>query len=143
MLLRYCLTHPSKDLLAFKMSWRCLQHIFSVTVFRLSKRFEDISQDILKTSRRLQGVLEEGKVLRWRRLQGISWRHLEGMSWRHLEDILKTTWRRLKDVFEANKMLTRNILYLTNLNVYLTYLYFTNLYLMNLRWIQNALIRTQ
>ena len=135
MLLRYCLTHPSKDLLVFKMSWRCLQHIFSVTVFRLSKRFEDISQDILKTSRRLQGVLEEGKVLRWRRLQGI--------SWRHLEDILKTTWRRLKDVFEANKMLTRNILYLTILNVYLTYLYFTNLYLMNLRRIQNALIRTQ
>ena len=64
----------------------------------------------------------EGHVLK------TSWRHVLKTSSRHLADKQNFCWR---------------YLYLTNLNVYLTNLYLTNLYLANLRWIQNALIRTQ
>ena len=45
--------------------------------------------------------------------------------------ISQQTFLGLQDVFK------------TNLNVYLTNLYFLNLYLTNLRQIQNALVRTQ
>ena len=86
------------------MSWRRLQHVFSVTFFRLPRHLEDILQNVLKTSwRRLQGVLGDEKLvfiltigllyIRWRRLEDVlktSWRHVLKMSWRH---ILKTSWR--------------------------------------------------
>ena len=127
---------PSKHFLVFKMSWRRLQdmfwrhlqHVFSVSIFRLRRHLEDV----LQTSSRhlvrcLQDVLEDKKLLHWRRL----------------EDVLKTC---TEDVLEINKMFTgisvSNHGLLTNLNQYLTNLYLTNLYFINLRWIQVALIRT-
>ena len=80
-------------------SSRRLQHVFSVTIFRLPRRLEDA----LKTSRKMS----------WRRLgrQKIvtlktSWRRLEDMSWRRLEDM---SWRCLEDVLERNKMFTGDI----------------------------------
>ena len=116
---------PSKHLLVFKTSWRRLQHVFRVTIFRLPRRV----QDFFKTS--------------WRSLANKSWRRLQGV----LEDEKLLRWRRLEDVLEINKMFTRiSVLIhglLRNLNQYLTNLYLTNLYFTNLRWIQNALIRTQ
>ena len=79
---------PSKHLLVFKtswrrledMSWRRLQHVFSVTIFRLPRRLEDISQDVL-----IQKIV----TLK--------------TSWRRLEEVLKTC---LEDVLETNKMFT-------------------------------------
>ena len=95
-------------------SSRRLQHVFSVTSFRLSRRHKD--------------VLEDKKLLRWRRLENVLKRCLEDMSWRRLGDKQNVYW---------------GCLYVTNLNVYLTNQYFTNLYLTNPRRIQNVLIRTQ
>ena len=92
-------TNPSKHLLVFKTSWRRLQdmsrrrlqHVFSLTILRLPRRFEDV----LKTS--------------WRSLAKTSWRRFQDLSqdflktsWRRLEDI---SWRCLQDVSEANKFL--------------------------------------
>ena len=59
------------------MSWRRLQHVFSVTIFRLPRRLEDV----LKMS--CKYVLKT------------SWRHLT----RRLEDVFKTSSRRLQDIF--------------------------------------------
>ena len=83
------------------MSWRHLQHIFSVTILRLPRRLEDV----LKLSwRRLAKTiwrhLGRRKIITWR----TSWRHLEDMSWRrlenvlktYLEDVLRTLWRQTK-----------------------------------------------
>ena len=108
------------------MSRRRLQHVFSVTILRLPRRF----QDVLKTfSRPLARRLEDEKLLRWRRLQDV----LKTC----LEDILRTSWRHYGD-----KQYTYwEYLYLTNVNVHLTNIYFTNLCLISLRQIQNALIR--
>ena len=114
---------PSKHLFVLKMpsrclqdmSWRCLQHVFSATIFRLPRRLEDI--------------LEDEKLLRWRRLQDVLKTCLEDIlrtSWRHYGDKQNTYWK---------------YLYLTNVNVHLTNIYFTNLCLISLRQIQNALIR--
>ena len=114
---------PSKHLFVLKMpsrclqdmSWRCLQHVFSATIFRLPRRLEDI--------------LEDEKLLRWRRLQDV----LKTC----LEDILRTSWRHYGD----KQNTYWEYLYLTNVNVHLTNIYFTNLCLISLRQIQNALIR--
>ena len=54
-----------------------------------------------------------------------------------LEDFLKILWRQTKYLLGISVYLSRD---LTNLNVYLTSLYFTNLYLTTLKRIQNALI---
>ena len=129
------------------ITWRRLQHIFSVTIFRLPRRHEDI----FKTSSRPLG--RKGIVT-----LKMSSRRLEDMSWRRLKDMscLKTSWRHIFKTSSrcfGDKTSSRCLgdkqnfywgyLYLINLNVYLTNLYFTNLYLTNLRRIQNALIRTQ
>ena len=114
---------PSKHLFVLKMpsrclqdmSWRCLQHVFSATIFRLPRRLEDI--------------LEDEKLLRWRRLQDV----LKTC----LEDILRTSWRHYGD----KQNIYWGYLYLTNVNVHLTNIYFTNLCLISLRQIQNVLIR--
>ena len=55
-------------------SWRRLQNVLSVTIFRLPRRFEDVLQ------MRLKDVLEDEKLLRWRRL----------------EDVLKMSWGQTK-----------------------------------------------
>ena len=86
-----------------------------------------------------------------------SWRHLQGISWRRLEHVFSVTILRLPRRLGRRGIVTlktssRHLggkhvcwwyLYLKNLNVYLTNLCFTNLYLTNLRRIQNALLRTQ
>ena len=114
-------------------SSRRLQHVFSVTILRLPRRLEDV----LKTSWKTKNCYAED-VLKtsWRHVLKTSWRHVLKMSWRH---VLKTSWRHYGD----KQNTYWGYLYLTNLNVYLTNLYLTNLYLTNLRWIQNALLRTQ
>ena len=114
-------------------------------------------KDVLKTSwRRVEGLLQEVLKISWRRLgrrkivtlktssirlEDMSWRLLEDMSWRRLEDM---SWRPLKVWWRQTKYLLGISVYsswdLTNLNVYLTSLYFTNLYLTTLKQIQNALI---
>ena len=81
------------------MSWRRLQEVFNVTIFRLPRRLqdvllirlEDISQDVLKTS--------------WRRFRDLFARCFQDIiktSWRRLgrREIvaLKTCWRRLEDI---------------------------------------------
>ena len=77
-----------------KTSWRRLKHVFTVTIFRLSRRLKDILQDVLKASSRGLG---RQKIVALktssRRLENISWRSLKDMSWRSLEDI---PWRRLQ-----------------------------------------------
>ena len=101
--------HPSKHLLVFKtswrrledMSWRRLQNVFSVTIFRLPRHLEDILQirleDFLKTSwrhleRRTEDVLEDEKLLGWRCL-------VFKTSLRH---VFKTYSRRLLGIFTGN-----------------------------------------
>ena len=66
-----------------------------------------------------------------------SWRRLEDVLKTSLEDLLKILWRQTKYLLGISVYLSRD---LTNLNVYLTSLYFTNLYLTTLKRIQNALI---
>ena len=55
-----------------------LQHVFNVTIFYLSRRLEDTSQDILKTSWKTKNYYAE-EVLKT-----------------CLEDILKRSWRQTK-----------------------------------------------
>ena len=78
----------------FKTSSRRLQDAFSVTIFRLPRRLQDVLQDVFKTfsrtlqdvfARRLQDVLEDEKLLHWRRV--------EDVFKTCLEDVLKTPWR--------------------------------------------------
>ena len=68
------------------MSWRRLQHVFSVTILRLPRRLGRRKIVKLKTSSK--------------RLEGMSWRSLEDMSWRYLEDM---PWRILEDIMETKK----------------------------------------
>ena len=64
------------------MSWRRLQHVFSVTILRLPRRLED--------------VLEDEKLLRWRRLEDVLKTCLEDVLKTCLEDACKTSWRQTK-----------------------------------------------
>ena len=72
-----CWRISSKHLLVFKtswrrlqvMSWRRLQHIFSVTISHLSRRLEDVLKTFPRPlARRLEDVLEDEKLLCWRRV---------------------------------------------------------------------------
>ena len=100
-----------------KTSWRCFKDVLK-TSWKTKNWY---AEDVFKTS--------------WRHVVKTSWRHVLKASWRH---ILKTSSRRL-----AGKNVYWWYLHLTNLNVNLTNLCFTNLYLTNVRWIHNALLRTQ
>ena len=84
--------------------------------------------------------------------KNVQLKHVGEWSWRRLGRrkvvTLKTSSRRLKDMWRLKALWRQTkyllgYLYLTNLNVYLKNLYFKNLYLTILRQIQNALIRTQ
>ena len=146
---KYCLTlyniinYPAN----ICWSWRRLQHVFSVTIFRLPRRLEGRKILTLRTSsKRLQDMSQRHlEDMSWRSLEDMSWRRLEDMSWRRLEDmswryVLKTSWRQTKclpGIFASDHGL------LTNLNQYLTNLYLIKLYFTNLRRIQNASIRIQ
>ena len=57
-----------------------LQDVFSVTIFCLPRRL----QDVLKTSSRRLG---RQKIV----MLKTCWRSLEGMSWRRLQDVFKTS----------------------------------------------------
>ena len=105
-----------------KMSSRRLQDV-------LQRRLQDLSQDVFKTSLKTKNCYAEDVFK-------TSCRHVLKTSWRY---ILKTPSRRLG----GKQNVYWWYLYLTNLNVYLTDLCLTNLYLTNLRQIQNALLRTQ
>ena len=120
---------------------RRLQHLFSVTSLRLKDVLENKKllrwrrpADVLMTC--LEGVLKARLKRSWRNVLKMSWGHVLKTSWRHA---LKTSWRNYGYKQNTYWGLTN----LTNLNVYLTNLYFTNLHLTILRRIQNALIRTQ
>ena len=106
------------------MSWRRLQHVFSVTIFRLPRRledalktswrrFEDISQDVLKN------VFEDEKLLRWR----------------CLEDVFRMSFRETKGLLGISA--SNQSKCVSNKSI------FPNLYLTKLWHIQNALIWTQ
>ena len=109
---------PRKHLLVLKTSSTSSRHVLKTSSTRVQRnnftsskkswrRLEDVLQrrfeDVLKTpwrplARRLEDVLEDEKLLRWRRLEDMSWRCLEDMYWRRLEDIM-----------ERDKILTGNI----------------------------------
>ena len=112
-------------------SWRRLKNVFSVTILRLPRRLEDVlktsCKDVLKISCKTKNCYAKDVLKTC----------LEDMSWRCLEDLLKILWRQAKYLLGISLYLSRD---LTNLNVYLTSLYFTNLYLTTLKQIQNALI---
>ena len=111
------LNFPSKHLLVLKtswkslqdMSWRHLQHVFSVTMLRLPRRLEDVLKTSCKTSWKTKNCYAED-VLKtsWRHVLKTSWRHVLKTSWRCLEDM---SWRPLKDFMETNKILTGGYLY--------------------------------
>ena len=114
-------------------SSRRLQDVFSITIFRLPRRLEDISQEVLRTSWKTKNCYAEN-VLK------TSWRHVLKTSSRH---VLKIPWKRLgdKQMFTWGYVFNHGLP--ANLNQYLTNLYLINLYFTNLRRIRNALIRTQ
>ena len=74
------------------------------------RRLEDFLKISYKTSSRcLQDVMEDEKLLHWRRLRDMSRRRLEDMYWRRLEDISwrcpeDMSWWRLEDIMETNKI---------------------------------------
>ena len=109
-------------------SWRRLQHVFSVIILRLRKLLEDV----LKAS--CKDVLKTFSKTTWRTKNC----YTEDVFKTCLEVVLKILWTQTKYCW--------GYLYtypeITNLNVYLTSLYFTNLYLTVVRQVQNALIRT-
>ena len=112
-------------------------------------------QDVLKTSStRLQHSNFRSSKTSWRGLEDVfktspktSSRRLGRRKIVNAEDVFKTSWRHILRTSSRCLGGKQNFywwyLYLTNLNVYLTNLRFTNLYLKNLRRIQNASLRTQ
>ena len=110
---------PSKHLLVFTTSWECLQDmsstrlqdVFSVTILRFPRCFQmfprcfQMFKDVSKTScemswRRLEDVLENEELLRWRRVD-----HVFKAC---LEDALKTSWRPTNVCWETRYYATLN-----------------------------------
>ena len=123
---------PSKHLLLFKTSSR---HVLKTSSARLQRNNFSSSKTswrrLVNTSwRRLDDVLKTSRKTSWRRLGRRKIVTLE-TSWR---DVLKTSWKQTKHLLGIS---VSNHGLQTNLNQYLTNLYFTNL-----KRIQNALIRT-
>ena len=110
----------SKHLLIFKtsssrlqdMSWRRLQHVFNVIIFRLPRRLAEISQAVLKTSWRR---LERQKIVMLKTFQDILNTCLKDVlntCLQHvlkifIEDVLKTC---LEDVFRGSCRETKALL---------------------------------
>ena len=134
---------PSKHFLISNMSWRRLEDVFNVAIFRLlantsSRRLQNIFKTPWKTSsRRLQDIFEmssrrlgrqEIVMLKtsWRCRHDMSSTSLQDMSISCLPDLL-TSWR------PTNCSLGRNLyLFLININLCQTNVYLTNLYLASL-----------
>ena len=68
-------------------SWRRLQHVFSVTILRPSRRLQD---EKLLRWKRLQDTLKKCLEYVITHVLKTSWRHVLKMSWRH---VFKTSWR--------------------------------------------------
>ena len=110
----------SKHFLVSKTSWRGLKDVFSVIIFQLPGRLQDVrktkncyAESILKKYFSELVILRSWVILR---------SSISELSWGRLPDFLETT----KCFLEKNLYL-----FLTNLNLYLT-----NLHLINLRRIQ-------
>ena len=89
-----------------EMSWKRLQHVFSVTVFCLPRRPQDFfNEDVLKMfSRRLVRYLQDVSKLSARCICETSSRRLQDIFKTSCktkncsaEDVLKTSWRHLAD----------------------------------------------
>ena len=137
---------PSKHLLVMKtswrrledMPWRRLQNVFSVTIFRLLRRLDDVLEDVLKKPWIcLENALEGENLLCWRRLPDFFKTCLQDVFETYIEDVFKTCLQDffkicLQDVFKTfDGNIYWEYLYLKNLNLclidlYLTYLYLTN-----------------
>ena len=142
---------PSKHLLVFKaswgrlqdMSWRRLQHVFSVTIFRLPRRLAKTSwrvlENVLKTScktswRRLGRRKIVTLKASWRRLEDVLKTCPEDVLKTYLEDVLKTC---LADVFKTSWKKTNLNVYIFDLkNLHLTNLYLTNLRRIKMYWLE-------
>ena len=108
------LSLPSKNFLVFKTSWRRhqdvssrnLQHVFSVSIFCLPRRLEDVLKrscredeklGISKTALKTKNCYAEDVFkMSWRHVLKVSWCHFLNMSGRH---ILNTSWRQLLKTF--------------------------------------------
>ena len=119
----------------FRKRFACLQDVLQTSsrhVFKISSRhaFKTFPRHVFKTSStrlqrnnfsssktswgRLEDVLEDEKLLRWRRPQDVLKICLEDVMKTCLEDALKTclediSWRRLEDVSKAKKFFTGDI----------------------------------
>ena len=91
-------------------------------IIRLQSILKASLEDVLKMSwRRFCGRLEDVLKASWRRLGKTSWRRLENVlktSWKRMAKtiivvLIKTTWRRLEDVF-WRRMTKSNIFVLIN-----------------------------
>ena len=102
---------PIKHLLVLKtssrnfhdMSWRRLQHVFSVTISHLPTRPEGVLKTSWKLLRRRKIVMLKTSL---RRLKDMSSRRLEDISHGCLEDV---PWRCLGDIMERKKILDWDI----------------------------------
>ena len=75
------------------MSSRRLEDVFSVTIFHLPRRLQDVLQDVFNTSS--QDVLEDEKLIRWRSVEDVLKTSLENVLKTkncYAEDVLKTCW---------------------------------------------------
>ena len=94
---------PSKHLLIFNTSWRHLQHVFNVIIFRLPRCLEDV----LKTSRETSWRrLRKRKIVMLktssRQFFKTSWTHVLKTSWRHVWTCCRQT-RYLLGISVSNK----------------------------------------
>ena len=91
------------DILSSKdMSWKHLQHVFSVTILRLPRRLGRRKIVTPKTS--------------WRRLEDMYWRRLEGVLKTCLEDVVKTC---LEDVLKTLCRQAKYLLWISVSNKYI------------------------
>ena len=118
------------------MSWKRIQHVFSVRIFGLPRRLEDVLQrrfeDVLKTSRKTSwrrlktSCKKDEQLLHWRRLQDILTACLEDVLKTCLEVVFKTCLEVvfqtcLQDIFMMSWRKKKwGYLYLTNRNGYVS-----------------------
>ena len=110
---------PGKYLLAFKTSWRYLQDIIFCSQELLMVFWRHLTKPLVDV---LKYILEDKKLLRWRRLQDVLRECLADIFKTCLQDALKASWRRqikiLLGIAVSSKSKSVSSLYLTNL--YLT-----------------------
>ena len=91
--------------------WRRLEDVFSVTIFRLPRHLQDVLRDVFKMSPRclqevfarcLEDVLEDEKLLHWRRIEDVLKTCLEDVLKTCLEDVCKASWRPTKCFLELS-----------------------------------------